>query len=152
MNFWMVVVVCGLVSAGMGCSTSKPVTLRFHEQANTALPATRVRFVETGELGRLPINPFPTLTERDVVRAQIVETMPGAVMLQFSPHGTLALNELTTRARGQHVVVLVDEEPVMVWRIDRRLTDGQFLLRTDLPADRLRALVDYLNHLARPRP
>lgn len=151
MNYWIIVVGCGLVW-GMGCSTPKPVTLRFHEQANPALPATRVRFVEAGESGRLPINPFPTLTERDVARARVVETMPGAVMLQFSPHGTLALNELTTRARGQHVVVLVDEEPVMVWRIDRRLTDGQFLLRTDLPADRLRALVDYLNHLARPRP
>ncbi|MDW8343085.1 MAG: hypothetical protein RMM51_01170 [Verrucomicrobiae bacterium] len=143
--------IAGAWALVLGCTTPKPVTLRFHEQANPSLPSSRVRFVPVSGTEQWAVNPFPSLTERDVAHAQVVGNLPGAVMVQFSAHGALVLNELTTRARGMHVVVLVDEKPVMVWRIDRRVTDGQFLLRTDLPPERVQALVDYLNYLARPR-
>lgn len=135
----------------VGCSTPKPVTLRFHEEVGTHLPATRVRWVAVEDAGRLPVNPSPSLTERDVGEARVLGTTPGTVLLRFSPRGRLALEELTTRGRGRWLVVLVDEEPVMVWRIDRRITDGEFVLHGDLPPQRVQALVEYLNFLARPR-
>jgi preprotein translocase subunit SecD len=131
-----------------GCATGqKRSTLRFHEQVDASLPKAYAQVVEVPRVNlRLTIAAVPTLTERDVVEASLVETAGGAaVLLKFDPHGAIKLDEMTTRARGQRVVVLLDEQPVAVVLIEQRLTTGRFLLEGDFTDEQARQLVDSLN-------
>ena len=129
-----------------GCaSTSDKMTLRFH-----ALPESHVREIEVPATGqKLAISPFPTLSEKDVLEARLYPTAGGdAVMLRFDLHGSNLLDELTTRARGQYVVVLMNEKPVATVLLQERITNGQFLLEGDLTDEEAKKLVASLNKLA----
>src|SRR5437899_641797 len=102
--------VAAALAALVGCalfSKREQTTLRFHEQASAALPESRVRTVELPQLGmRVTISPFPTLSENDIKSAELVPTAGGAaVMLHFDMHGESVLDEMTTRLRGQYIVV-----------------------------------------------
>jgi len=95
----------GLLGLTTGCalfSHSPEVTLRFHEQVETALPDSRVRIVEIPRTHQtISVDPFPQLTERDVYNAKLQETPGGrAVLIHFDLHGANMLSELTTRLRG----------------------------------------------------
>jgi preprotein translocase subunit SecD len=128
-------------------------TLRFYEQVSSALPASHVRTVELPKLGlTLSVDPTPTLTENDVLSAEIYNTVGGAaVLLRFDPHGLIALDEMTTRCRGQYIVVMLDGRPVAAWLVGRRLTNGQFLLEGDFTDAEAKQLVDSLTEMSHKR-
>jgi preprotein translocase subunit SecD len=137
-----------LVLVGLGCSAPKPtMTLRFHEQVPGNLPESRVRFVTLDRTGeRIAVNPYPAIAERDVLSAEI-QSGPGgnAVLLKFDSHGANVLNEMTTRMRGQHLVVLMDDKPVAAVLIERIIMNGQFLLFGDMTDAEAVALAAALN-------
>jgi preprotein translocase subunit SecD len=139
----------------VACATKRDtVTLRFFEEASTALPDQHVRQIEVPATGQhLTINPFPTLTEKDVLEARLYPTAGGnAVQLRFDLHGANLLNELTTRSRGQSVVILLNERPVAAVLLDQIISNGQFLLEGDFTDVEAEKLVADLNKLAgRPR-
>jgi preprotein translocase subunit SecD len=142
-----------LLALSCGCAwfrSSPAVTVRFHEQVSTALPASRVRMVDVPSTRqRIAVDPFPQLTEKDIVEARL-ETTPGgpAVRLRFDLHGANTLAELTTRMRGQYVVVLVDDRPVAAVLVDQRVTNGEFLLEADFTEAEAEKLVADLNRYA----
>lgn len=139
-----------LVLAGLGCTMTPKHTLRFHEQVPGNLPASRVRFVTLARTGeRIAVNPYPTISEREVMSATI-QAGPGgnAVLLKFDSHGANLLTEMTTRLRGQYLVVLLDDKPVAAVLIERISATGQFLLFGDMTDAEAVTLADALNQYA----
>jgi preprotein translocase subunit SecD len=126
-------------------------TVRIYEQSDAALPAETVQTVELPRAGlKLTINPFPTLTERDVQSAEVYTTAGGkAVFLRFDPHGVILLDEMTTRTRGQYVVVMVNNHPVSAWLVDQRILNGQFLVEGEFTDADAQKIVDDLNKLSK---
>jgi len=122
-------------------------TLRIYEEANAALPAENRQEVTIPRTGlRLSISPFPTLTEQDVQSAELYDTAGGkGIFLRFDPHGTIVLDEMTTRTRGQYIVVLINNHPVSAWLVDQRIVNGQFLVEGDFTDEDAKKIVDDLN-------
>lgn len=134
-----------------GRSTGRDkLTLRFHEQVEGVMPEEHAREIEVpATKQKLTINPFPTLSEKDVLEARLYPTAGGdAVMLRFDAHGAGMLDELTTRDRGRYLVILVNEKPVAVVLVQERITNGQFLVEGDFTDDEAKKLVDSLNKQA----
>jgi preprotein translocase subunit SecD len=126
-------------------------TMRLYEQADSALPAERLRTIEIPRANlTLTINPFPTLTERDVQSAESYDTAGGkAIFLRFDAHGTVLLDEMTTRTRGQYVAVLINDRPVSIWLVNQRIINGQFLVEGDFTDEEAKKAVDELNKLSK---
>jgi preprotein translocase subunit SecD len=131
-----------------GCA-SRPhaVTVRFHEQVSERLPESRVRLVAVPKTGlTVPVNPFPSLSERDLVEAKLQPTAGGdAVLLQFDSIGAHVLEGLTTASRDQYLVVFVNDKPVAAVLMDHSITNGQFLLEGDFTDAEAREWVAGLN-------
>lgn len=126
-------------------------TLGIYEGASEALPADNKQTVEIPRAGlKLTISPLPTLTEQDVQSAELYDTAGGkAIYLRFDPHGTVVLDEMTTRTRGQYVAVLLNRRPVGAWLVDQRIINGQFLVEGDFTDEEARKAVDDLNKLSK---
>ena len=143
------------VTLFVGCATFQKkhdeTTVRLYEQADPALPAERFRTVEIPRADlKLTINLFPTLTEQDVQSAELYDTAGGkAIFLRFDAHGTILLDEMTTRTRGQYVAVLINDRPVSAWLVDQRIINGQFLIEGDLTDEEAKKVVDELNKLSK---
>ncbi|HTS16577.1 MAG TPA: hypothetical protein VMP11_03295 [Verrucomicrobiae bacterium] len=139
----------------VGCSVFQgpkiDTTMGIYDQADSALPTESVRAVVIPSTGlRLTINPFPSLTEKDVQSAELYNTAGGkAVFLRFDPHGEIVLDELTTRTRGQYLVVMVNNHPVSAWLVDQRIINGQFLVEGNFTDQEAQMIVDDLNKLAK---
>jgi preprotein translocase subunit SecD len=139
---------------GLAGGFQKPIvdtTVRIYEQSDSALPAENIQTVELPRLGlKLTISPFPTLTERDVQSAEVYNTSGGkAIFLRFDPHGEIVLDELTTRTRGQYLVVMVNNHPVSAWLVDQRIINGQFLVEGEFTDEEAQKIVDDLSKLAK---
>jgi preprotein translocase subunit SecD len=140
-----------------GCSTiasmhKKPeeVSLRIHEEASSSLPSESFTSVEIPHTNvKIAITPFPTLTESDVQSAELYDTAGGkAIFLRFDPHGTIVLDEMTTRDRGQYVVIFLNKHPVGSWLVDQRIINGQFLVEGDFTDEEAKKAVEQLNKLS----
>jgi hypothetical protein len=143
-----------LAGCSMLASFQKPpvdTTLRFYEQSASALPAENAQFVVLPHTDvRVAVNPFPTLTEKDVQSAEMYNTAGGkAIFLRFDPHGLIVLDEMTTRTKGQYVVVMVDNHPVSAWLVDQRIINGQFLVEGEFTDEEAQKIVDDLNKLSK---
>jgi len=130
---------------------SKDISLGIYEQVDEALPAENKQSVQIPHTDlKLTINPFPQLTERDVQSAELYDTVGGkAVFLRFDPHGTIVLDELTTRARGQYLTITINHRPVSAWLVDQRITNGQLLIEGDFTDEEAKTYVDNLNALSK---
>ena len=141
----------------VGCALfhTKPkdgeTTVRLYEQADSALPAENQRTIEVPDTDlKLTINPFPTLTEQNIQSAEVYNTAGGkAIFLRFDAHGTVLLDEMTTRMRGQYVAVLVNNRPVSAWLVNQRILNGQFLVEGDLTDDEATNIVFKLNEASK---
>jgi preprotein translocase subunit SecD len=141
----------------VGCALfhekSPETTVYLYEQADSALPVENRRMVEIPRTDlKLTISPFPTLTERDVQSAELYDTAGGkAIFLRFDAHGTVLLDEMTTRLRGQYVAVLINKRPVSAWLVDQRIINGQFLIEGDFTDEEAKKVVDDLNKLSKKK-
>ena len=140
-----------LVAGVIGCASAPVQTLRFHEQVTGELPVAHAQPVTIPSTRQqLVINPEPTLTEHDVLAAKLTPTTGGdAVLLTFDSHGSNLLAEMTTRLRGQSVVVFVNNRPVAALLVEHANATGQLLLIGDLTDDQTKLLVDSLNKTAK---
>jgi len=126
-------------------------TLAVYEQADPALPATRVREVDVPRTGlTIPVDPFPILTEKDLDSAAFRWTVSGAtILLQFNIHGLMVLQESTTRSRGDHLVIFLNNRPVAAWLNEHPINDGQMLLEGDFGEEEAKQAVAAFNALAK---
>jgi len=140
-----------------GCAlfgSRKPeVTLRIHEQASMALPEGHVMTVSIPNVGlKIPVNPYYVLDESDVESANVRQTAGGsAIMLHFDIHGTIKCDELTTRARGEYIVTILNDRPVAAWLVDRRITNGEFFVEGDFSDAEAKKAVEALNRMNKKR-
>src|SRR5579859_1110159 len=124
-------------------------TLRMYEEVDPALPAENKQTVEIPRSNmKLTINPFPTMTEKDVLSAELYNTAGGkAIFLRFDPNGTILFDEMTTRCRGQYIAVMINNRPVAAWLVNERVVNGQFLVEGDFTDEEAKKVVDDLNEL-----
>jgi preprotein translocase subunit SecD len=122
-------------------------TLAIYEQANPALPPTRVRQVEVPKTGlTIPIDPFPVLAERSTLSAEFQKTALGAaIFLQFDIHGLMVLQEATTRNRGQYMVAFLNGRPVTAWLVEHQIDNGQLLIEGDFGEEEAKQAVAAFN-------
>ena len=140
---------CSAISSMSGKADSE-VSLRIHEEANSSLPAETFQTVEIPHTNvKLTVSPFPTLTEQDVQSAELYDTAGGkAIYLRFDPHGTIVLDEMTTRDRSHYLVIFLNRRPVSTWLVDQRILNGQFLVEGDFTDEEARKAVKALNKLS----
>lgn len=126
-------------------------SVRLYEQSDAALPAETVQTAVIPHTDlKLTINPFPTLTEQDVLSAELYNTSGGkAIFLRFDPHGEIVLDEMTTRLRDRYIVVMINNHPVSAWRVDQRIINGQFLIEGEFTDEEAQKIVDDLNKLSK---
>ena len=142
----------GLLLSGCAMFGQKPETkLWIHEEANRTLPERHKREVTVPISNlNLVVDPNPTLTERDITEAEIVETAGGAaILVKFNAHGTNKLDQLTTSARGRYIVIFLNDKPIAAWLVDRRLSLGQLLVEAQMSDDEARRIVEALNEQAK---
>jgi len=139
---------CGTIAA-MGKKPEDEVTLRIYEESNSSLPTETFQTVEIPHTGvKLSIGLFPALTERDVQSAELYDTAGGkAIFLRFDPHGTIMLDEMTTRDRGQYLVIFLNNHPIGTWFVGQRIINGQFLVEGDFTDEAAKKAVEALNKL-----
>jgi len=138
----------------VGCASHPPeVTLRLHEEANSSLPEDDMRMVAVPKTGlKIPLNPYATISETDVDKATLEQTPGGAtIRLLFDPNGAMTFDEMTTRCRGQYIVTFLNGRPVAAWLVDRRVTNGQFVVEGDFTDEEAGKAVDALNKLSQQR-
>jgi preprotein translocase subunit SecD len=149
---------CGLfaVLALTGCALfrkfgSPTTTVRIHEQASSALPADYLLDVEIPSMNlKLSVSPYPTLSEKDILTADLYDTAGGkAILLRFDAHGLFVLDEMTTRSRGQYLVTFVNTRPVAAWFVNQRILNGQFLIEGDFTDEEARQIVNGLNKMSK---
>ena len=141
---------CSMLSS-MSKKPADEVSLRIHEEASSSLPSEAFQTVEIPHTNvKLSVSPFPTLTEQDVQSAELYDTAGGkAIYLRFDPHGTILLDEMTTRERGQYVVIFLNRHPVASWFVDHRIVDGQFLVEGDFTDEEAKKAVEAINKLSK---
>jgi preprotein translocase subunit SecD len=140
----------------MGCSLFQKrynPTLRFYEQTGIGQPDVAVRTISMTNLNmRITVSAYPTLTEKDIASVTYRETASGGIIIvQFDPHGTIKLDEMTTRQRGHYVVIMLDGRPVAAWLVDQRLSKGQFVLEADISDEDAQKVVAALNRMGKSR-
>lgn len=91
------------------------------------------------------------LTELDLVEAAVVEEAGGfLIRLQFDPHGTLVLRNVTTASKGKRVAVY-SEFGQARWLaaqvIQRNVTTGTFIFTPDATREEAERIVRGLNNL-----
>ena len=141
---------CFVGCAGFRAGSSEEVSLRIHEESSSSLPAETFQTVEIPRTNvKLSVSPFPALTERDVQSAELYDTAGGkAIFLRFDPHGTIVLDEMTTRDRSQYLVIFLNRRPVGSWLVDQRIINGQFLVEGDFTDEEAKKAVEELNKLS----
>ena len=79
--------------------TPEETTLRIYEKADTALPADNIQSVEIPHTDmKLTINPFPTLTEKDVlIRRDVQHRGRQGHLPSVRSSWLIVLDEMTTR-------------------------------------------------------
>jgi preprotein translocase subunit SecD len=137
-----------------GCalfSKREQTTVRIHEQANSALPAEKTLIAEIpyAEL-KLAVAPYATLSEKDLLSAELYDTAGGqAILLRFDAHGTIILDEATTRGRGQYLVTFINGRPVAAWLVNQRVLNGQLLVEGDFSDEEAKQVVEALTKISK---
>jgi preprotein translocase subunit SecD len=147
---WLVV----LFLAGCANMDEKNRThILIYEQASETMPAHTFTYSELPSTGlKIPINRHPSLTDNDVDDAKLIQTAGGAaIMLRFDPHGMMRLVELTTRCRGQYLVIYLNDKPVAAWLCNKVLDKGQLLIEGDFTDEEAQKAVDSLKKESKKR-
>lgn len=126
-------------------------TVRIHEQVSSALPAENTLNVELPSADlKLAVAPFAILSEKNVLSAELYDTAGGkAILLRFDGHGSIVLDESTTRTRGQYLVAFINNRPVAAWLVNQRILNGQFLVEGDFTDEEAKQVVDALNKMSK---
>jgi len=137
-----------------GCalfSKQDETTMQIHEQVSSALPAENALTVVIPRTDlKLTVAPYASLSQKDVLSAELYNTAGGeAILLRFDGHGSIVLDEMTTRNRGQYLVTFINKRPVAAWLVNQRILNGQLLVEGDFTDDEAKQVVDSLNKLSK---
>jgi preprotein translocase subunit SecD len=126
-------------------------TLQIHEQVSSALPAENMLTVVIPKTDlKLAVAPYATLSQKDVLSAELYATAGGeAILLRFDVHGSIVLDEMTTRNRGQYLVTFINNRPVAAWLVNQRILNGQLLVEGDFTDEEAKQVVDSLNKISK---
>jgi len=143
----IVVVFCLLTTGCALFGKKNHPTVRFHEQVSQHLPENHILPVDLPAQGiALGVAPYAALTEYDLESAELQRSDGGTrIKLIFDHHGKFVLDEVTTRMRGQRIVVFLNQKPVTAWFVHRRIDDGTFLLEGDFTEEEAIQLVEWIN-------
>jgi preprotein translocase subunit SecD len=142
-----------LVAGPVGCASwgrQNESTFRLYEEVNPHGEISQVRTVEMPSLMQpVLVKPYAVLTERELVGVRVVQTSEGlALYLKFDPHGSLVLDETTTRMRGQRLVAFADNRPIASWVVEKRISQGEILIRPELSDNEIMVLAENLRRAA----
>jgi preprotein translocase subunit SecD len=147
---WVTLVSLALTGCALFPKRDK-TTVRIHEQVSSALPAERtlIAVIPQADL-KLAVAPYAILSEKDVLSAELYDTAGGqAILLRFDSHGSIVLDEATTRSRGQYLVAFLNTRPVAAWLVNQRILNGQLLIEGDFSDDEAKQVVDALNEMSK---
>jgi preprotein translocase subunit SecD len=102
----------------------------------------------------ITINASPFVNNADVVEARLVDLEGGGwgMSLTFDNHGRMALDNITSRNNGKHLVVYV-AFPEIRWlaapRIGRRIADGILIFTPDCTHEEAEQIVKGINNVAK---
>jgi len=128
------------------CHTGPPkdaVTLRMHLPASPALQPTRRMMVEVHTPAMsLQVDRLPVLSENDLDHAELVgEGENYDMRLTFTTHGTIVLDTVTINARGQQLVIMLNNIAVAAPMLSHRIADGVFEFTPDMPREEAEKVV-----------
>jgi preprotein translocase subunit SecD len=126
-------------------------SLHIHEQVSSALPPQNAMPIEIPSADlKLSVSLFPILTEKNILSAELYNTAGGAaIFVRFDIHGTVVLDEATTRNRGLYLVTFLNNHPVAAWLVNQRILNGQFLVEGDFTDEEAKKAVDDLNKMGK---
>jgi hypothetical protein len=139
---------CLLFALLAGCATPRP-------PAYEPLVARLYLEAKPGETGvplRLPVSevsitvaPKPVFVEYDLRDAAVARVDLGqCLLLRFSPAAARDLYRLTAANPGRRLVLLLNEQPAGVHRIESAVADGTLLVFVERPDAELPALAERL--------
>jgi hypothetical protein len=144
--------IIAVISLALGCAMwrdwQRPkTTLAIHMQVTENMPTLRTMPVIVEQPPReFIVSSFPVVTHRDVRSAALEETPGGnALRLNFDERGKFRLDAETTANRGRHLVVLINQKPVVANLITDRITNGTYLVEANIPDEELERIVNDLN-------
>lgn len=150
-----------LAYSGSGCETTSTAkkskeasTLRLHLEVNPdGSPRNTTASVFRERPFLVTINREPFLTELDLESAEIVkaDAFGGfAIRAQFSRHGTLLLENVTTVNRGRRIAIhsqFAESRWLAAPVIRQRITDGTMVFTPDATEEEAQRIVRGLNNL-----
>jgi hypothetical protein len=152
MTMVMLVALAGGFTATGCASVNKrnESTFRLYEEVNPQGEISRVQTIDLPFLARkVTISPYAVLNERDLMAVRLVQTTEGlALYLKFDPHGTVVLDEVTTRIRGSMLVAFADDRPIAAWVVEKRSSQGELLVKPELPDEEIMVLAEGLRRAA----
>jgi preprotein translocase subunit SecD len=159
-NLYLLLAVVALA----GCQTHKHEKkdkhvsmLRFHlENKAQAAGTGKTVSVLRSEPVLVTINNEPSLTERDIVKAQLLETPGGfAIEVKFNETGTWALEQFTSANSGRHFAIFSqwsdkakDSRWIAAPIISHRIANGVYSFTPDTSREEAQAIVVGLNNMA----
>lgn len=146
--------------SGAGCSTAQKekmeeASLRLHMQANpdrSAQGNTTNAIIGRVTPFEVTIERLPFLTEFNIERADVADSVAGfSIAVQFTPEGTITLEQYTTAYKGQKMVIGAEfgqtrwlAAPV----IRQRIADGKLVFTPDATREEAERIVRGLNRVA----
>ncbi len=172
-NTYLAVSLALLALASLGCKTAEErrrdhthTTLWLHLETSAYSPDTNHVMAVQIAGANLRCDSRPFLTEADVQGAAIVPAPEGgqSLRIEFSDHGRMVLDALTSQHRLQRILVFtqfglvykssksktqVKKRWLAAPRITRRITDGVAVFTADATPEELDQLVLGLNNVAK---
>jgi preprotein translocase subunit SecD len=140
--------VTSLLRACAGAPPSAPQhTFEVHAVAENPTASTRTLADPQGKA--VLVATHPTLTQRDVQRAELASVADGkpAVRVLFTPEASQRLAKLTQEEQGKALAVVIDGQLRLLPKVTRVVTDGQVMLQGFASQSEAQTLVQRLNEL-----
>ncbi|WP_236172565.1 SecDF P1 head subdomain-containing protein [Pseudomonas pseudonitroreducens] len=142
------ILLASLLGACAGAPPSAPQhTFDVHALADKPTASTRTLADPQGKAVLLETH--PTLTQRDVQRAELASVADGkpAVRVLFTPDASQRLAKLTEEEQGKVLAVVIDGQLRLLPKVTRVVTDGQVMLKGFASQAEAETLVRRLNDL-----
>ena len=131
-----------------GCELPKPPDLpplvaRFFLEARPGEPGVSMSLPVSGVI--ITVGAKPVLVEYDIVNAEVAKVDLGrCLLLQLTPAAARDLYRLSVANVGRRLVLVLNDAPAGVHRLERAIPDGTVLVFVETPDVGLPALVERL--------
>jgi len=148
---------CSSSSDGKPKKDKEITTLRLHMESNAYSPErTSLIPIGRGPLMYVRLDKPWVLNEGDVLRASVIDNIDNtgtwAIAVQFDGHGTILLDNITSRYHLMRIGIwarYTEARWLAAPMITRRITNGLFVFTPDCSREEAERIVLGLNHVAR---